>query len=612
MEPAHSTNELYIELASQVIQLREAMLQLSGRFDSFFGLNNNVNVQSDIDDIESINIEDYNHDADDVQLSIEEYNKFMEIAPTVFPVNNEFFQTRDKSCSSKNSTSESISSIRDPDNLLDQSNVEIDDHMPVVYCSFSDILGDVPRSDNPSICNSEPDCNQDSIATQCILPYLELNDDVFQYFSAHELELSTDFTHDFGNRKSVYYGVNSYSYGNITHQPKDITENNYLVQLLNYVDVVYPHFSYNSAMVHLYASGENFIPHHSDNEQDIFEDSVILTISLGATRTMEFMDKNSELVVESVALRHGSCLTMTTLSQSYFSHSIPSDQECAGSRNSVTLRLIKSDGHSSLSTITSDDAVSQVDYTDSKGVYEKQPSSYSFDTDGYQPPEQDRLQSQKTHQKTHHRHYHDTSTPSPGKATFNNQKVDTLYISSSLFRDLDETMLSSSDQKAKVFFFPGANSSQMLNRLLQNPDFKSLNRSNIRKVFLLTGTNYVDSINSRTTHIDTAIHGIFNIISALWSIFNHAQFNIINLFPRVDGNKNNIVYLLNREMRNICSTHGLNFVDTEYQNRLFSRVDGSRKDVFFKVGYDNVHFNKRGISRLGKHLKYLAHNGKVA
>ena len=48
--------------------------------------------------------------------------------------------------------------------------------------------------------------------------------------------------------------------------------------------------------------------------------------------------------------------------------------------------------------------------------------------------------------------------------------VDTLYISSSMFRYMNATKLSTKQQKADVlFFYPGADASQMMLRAFQDP-----------------------------------------------------------------------------------------------------------------------------------------------
>ena len=50
-------------------------------------------------------------------------------------------------------------------------------------------------------------------------------------------------------------------------------------------------------------------------------------------------------------------------------------------------------------------------------------------------------------------------------------------------------------------------------------------------------------------------------------------------------------------------------ISTEANRNLFSSKNGHRKSNYFlNKGEDNVHFNKLGIVRIAKHLKYCAHN----
>ena len=106
--------------------------------------------------------------------------------------------------------------------------------------------------------------------------------------------------------------------------------------------------------------------------------------------------------------------------------------------------------------------------------------------------------------------------------------------------------------------------------------------------------------------MDTAKRGINYICFRLWDIFMNAKLHIVNILPRVTKVKNDIVCELNNFIKQICCMHGLFFVDTELRNKLFS-IDGKRKNFYFKNNFDDVHLNKPGIARLGKHLKYLAH-----
>ena len=90
----------------------------------------------------------------------------------------------------------------------------------------------------------------------------------------------------------------------------------------------------------------------------------------------------------------------------------------------------------------------------------------------------------------------------------------------------------------------------------------------------------------------------------------NAKLSVINLLPRVDRHKNATINILNNAIKEMCRMHGHSFVDTESKVKLFSN-NGHRKSAFFRQGFDDVHLNKSGISRLGKHLKYIAHNNLI-
>ena len=54
----------------------------------------------------------------------------------------------------------------------------------------------------------------------------------------------------------------------------------------------------------------------------------------------------------------------------------------------------------------------------------------------------------------------------------------------------------------------------------------------------------------------------------------------------------------------------MEYINTEAGRSLFSTNTGYRKGQFFSTKYeDDVHLNDLGVSRLGKHLKYIAHHG---
>ena len=162
----------------------------------------------------------------------------------------------------------------------------------------------------------------------------------FVDFDVDELSKQTNFSENLGNRSVKYYSKYPYCYGKTNHLPCDIPENNYLHSIIKRVKEVYPGIAFNSVLVTKYANGKSFIPFHADNEQMISPDSKIITVSLGASRTIKFQPKKgSDGLQVSVNLDHGSSFTMSHESQSRYIHGIPRDYSNQ-MRISLTFRQI--------------------------------------------------------------------------------------------------------------------------------------------------------------------------------------------------------------------------------------------------------------------------------
>ena len=437
-----------------------------------------------------------------------------------------------------------------------------------------------------------------------------IEDAPFSKFSINMLLRELEFSHKFDNRSAVYFGEFDYKYHGGNHNARDIPPQSYLSSITSYLDVLFPAYEYNSALVHLYSSGKDYIPLHCDDEDSIADDSYIITVSLGASRVLQVRDISSNDVVARIKVKHGDVFAMSKASQMLYAHEIVPDSSISDPRVSITFRLIKGRKASS----NEDDLSAEKEYdAPHKEMSPRpllRPTSTPIDSDldsnesGYVPyPSVPEKSPPKQYFSINKSHLVNHRSP-PHKSE--NQQIDTIYISSSMFRDLDPSLLSSSKQSAEVFFYPGANSTQMIQRLTQDPKFKNLEKKLVTKVFLLTGTNYVDPISSGLFKMDSAKQGINSICFRLWEIFTNAKLHIVNILPRVMKAKNKIVDELNDFIRHICRTHGLFFIDTELRNRLFS--NGSiRKDFYFRSRFDDVHLNRAGVARLGKHLKYFAH-----
>ena len=450
----------------------------------------------------------------------------------------------------------------------------------------------------------------------------------FAHFDLDMLDRSTTFTHMFNNRNVAYYGALSYSYGDVTHFPKPFSSNPYLVEVLELVQIIFPNYFFNSAMITEYKNGSFFMPYHSDNEDEISDDSDILTISLGQSRQLNFRAKSNNIFdssnVKSITLSHGDVISMSKLSQSYFEHSLPKDYS-KSARISITLRniapqyistpeyesVLNNLGSSQCNNVA-DHGLSPCNGDSTTSFGDRGPPPLTVE--GYQALDQSssypgyQKQSSATIHEPQHSH------------------VSTVLVSSSMFRLLDDSKLSSKSQTAKVLFYPGATAGEMLKRLREDPDFKKINPLFVKKIYLLTGTNNVDRIlivprslqNSIIDNKFTIDNYQFNNATADISkltFFLHewaksATVNLINILPRESWVRNRVINDLNDFLNTLSrKCPYINKIDTELNRNLFSTSNGYRKSMYFNSnGEDNVHLNYLGIERLGKHLKFLLHN----
>ena len=135
-----------------------------------------------------------------------------------------------------------------------------------------------------------------------------------------------------------------------------------------------------------------------------------------------------------------------------------------------------------------------------------------------------------------------------------------------------------------------------------------MNRNNIKQIFVLVGTNNVNGLCNGLCDFKSVKEDISSLLYELWAIFGNARLNVLNVLPRESRAQNNTVQQLNMIIKNICHSHGLNFIETDSTEKsYFTKQNGLRKNDLFSVGYDNVHLSMKGYSVLAKYLKYLAH-----
>ena len=499
------------------------------------------------------------------------------------------------------------------DTNKDNEGIFVSEEFSPARLELSDISTPEENQDSGCSCKISSECNENVPFTQHTQPFTKTQGSPFHLFSAKHLDEATEFSHNFSksNRSAAYYGKYPYSYGKVSHAPKDFSENVYLQKILSYIEIVLPSIKYNSAMIHKYNNGTAYIPHHADNEEEIEDGSQIVTISFGGSRFIEFQNtENGSKICHK--LFHGDVFTMEKSTQGLFTHSVPQNvvSPCE-MRLSVTLRLISPpkskptpSPYSPLSSslglsvslassllepaILQNNSAQEVIPTLEKNL-QTSVSENSSDT----PP------------VNNHDDLEYVNSSSSSK---------TLYISDSMFRKLDESRLSSESQTAIKLFYPGANASQMLCKLTEDQTFDSIEKSSIKRVFILTGSNNIDDIyfDRNGGSLDQACSDIKDLIKFLNLTLPEATINVLNILPRKLKGRCDIINIINSNIESLCNSIGnLRFIDTFF-NKMFSHRDGSRKEYYFnqfgRFGTDDVHLNAVGVVRLAKYLKYLAHN----
>jgi alkylated DNA repair dioxygenase AlkB len=97
---------------------------------------------------------------------------------------------------------------------------------------------------------------------------------------------------------------------------------------------------FNTCLLNYYATGDETMGWHSDNESMLVKHSTIASFSFGAERKFSFKHKISNQKTE-LMLEHGSLLWMKDEVQDYWKHALPKSMRIKQARINLTFRLIK-------------------------------------------------------------------------------------------------------------------------------------------------------------------------------------------------------------------------------------------------------------------------------
>lgn len=97
---------------------------------------------------------------------------------------------------------------------------------------------------------------------------------------------------------------------------------------------------FNSALFNKYASGEQYMGWHQDNEKSLGKNPVIASYSLGASRRFLIRSIMDKSIKKEVILEHNSLLIMKGEIQHRWQHALPKSKKVKEERINITFRKV--------------------------------------------------------------------------------------------------------------------------------------------------------------------------------------------------------------------------------------------------------------------------------
>lgn len=138
-------------------------------------------------------------------------------------------------------------------------------------------------------------------------------------------------------RLTAWYGDKEYSYSGITMNP--IMWNEPLLNIKKKIEAKC-RVTFNSALLNYYRDGKDSVGWHRDNEKELGPNPIIGSVSLGATRTLQFKHYQNPQLKLSLPLEHGSFLLMQGRTQHLWQHCIPKTTKVLAPRINITFRIV--------------------------------------------------------------------------------------------------------------------------------------------------------------------------------------------------------------------------------------------------------------------------------
>jgi alpha-ketoglutarate-dependent dioxygenase alkB family protein 2 len=138
-------------------------------------------------------------------------------------------------------------------------------------------------------------------------------------------------------RQHVAFGDKGlvYRFSGLTLPTKPWTET--LRNVKEYVESILDE-KFNYVLINRYATGQQYIAHHADNEKSLDKLAPIATISLGAVRHLNFRHIKDHNKTMTLTLEHGSMVVLNFPTNLHYHHSILKKPEIIQPRISLTFR----------------------------------------------------------------------------------------------------------------------------------------------------------------------------------------------------------------------------------------------------------------------------------
>ncbi len=140
-------------------------------------------------------------------------------------------------------------------------------------------------------------------------------------------------------RQVAWYGDAAYRYSGLSHPPQAWTA--LLAEIRAAVEARVGR-SLNGVLLNHYRDGRDSMGWHSDDEAELGQDPLIVSLSLGGTRRFDLRRAGQTRIAHSLLLEHGSLLVMAGATQHYWQHQVAKTRKPCAPRLNLTFRQVYS------------------------------------------------------------------------------------------------------------------------------------------------------------------------------------------------------------------------------------------------------------------------------